>query len=314
MFALGSRMIEARSELVSRMRTSAPGSKAQKSNSARVLSRRSRAVLHVRSAAEVEILRAQLHRFTLGKRVDAVHVPEAFLRNLPPRPQALLHGSRVAAVRRLVTWLAIELDTGLALGLHLGQGGTLSWGETEDQEALTLHLEHGKSLLAILPSADDLHLLPAHGFARLPAVKRLGTDVLSADFTLDALCRCLARAQKRALRSALLDQRLLAGLDSWLVDEILLRARLHPQTRATQLTPAQRRTLFETTVTVLRLVIERGGCAATGFVDLQGRSGTFEPVGYGAYRRHCPVCTTTLVGIRCGRRPAVLCPTCQGLP
>ncbi|MDZ7337690.1 MAG: hypothetical protein ONB30_04045 [candidate division KSB1 bacterium] len=270
------------------------------------------------SAPEVEILRDQLQRRILGKTVATIHVPERFLKHLPPRPEALLQGSRGAGVRRIATWLALDLDTGLSLVLALAQGGALAWREEAsdggDEHLLRVHFAHARTLLAALPMTEAVALVPAQRFPVLPAVKKLGPDVLSTGFSLQALNATLARARSRPLRSLLLDQRKIAGLDAWLADEILLRAGLHPCTPSGRLTPQQARGLFEAICTVLRQVLQRGGSAATGFLDLEGRKGTFEPVGWGEHRCTCPVCGTSLARALCGRRRAILCPTCQGLP
>ena len=59
------------------------------------------------------------------------------------------------------------------------------------------------------------------------AAKKLGPDALD-DLTLAHLTAALARRKSALLKSALLDQRLTAGLGNWIVDEVLFQARPAP--------------------------------------------------------------------------------------
>jgi formamidopyrimidine-DNA glycosylase len=70
----------------------------------------------------------------------------------------------------------------------------------------------------------------------------LGPDAATLDS--DQLQELLSR-RRGAIKAALMDQRLLAGVGNLLSDEILWRARIHPGTAVGTLTGARRRRLYE---------------------------------------------------------------------
>jgi formamidopyrimidine-DNA glycosylase len=73
---------------------------------------------------------------------------------------------------------------------------------------------------------------------RYPALSAMGPEPLSAEFDAETLARA-CRGKKVALKLALLDQRVVAGLGNIYASEALHRARLSPRRRASTIaTPA----------------------------------------------------------------------------
>ncbi|MBC7187632.1 MAG: hypothetical protein H5U38_11410 [Calditrichaeota bacterium] len=270
-----------------------------------------------RSAAEVAILANQLRAHALGKKVVQAWFPQGWAGELPPRPEALVRHSRVAGVDHCATCLTIDFDTGLSMVVQLAKGGSARWvagpEPTREDEQMVVRFERDTWLLVKVEGPRATKLLPSANLRRLPPLKGLGPDVLSAEFTLEVLRAALGKAGARMVRPLLLDQRRIAGLDEPLVDEILLRARIHPRTEARRLSAEQQRGLFEAIREVLRQAMEQGGSATTGFVDLHGKRGRFRSAGWDARIRTCWRCGTPLARQLCARRPCFLCPLCQEL-
>jgi formamidopyrimidine-DNA glycosylase len=116
--------------------------------------------------------------------------------------------------------------------------------------------------------------------------------------------RTLATPRRHgSLKSALMDQTMIAGLGNLLVDEILWRARLNPSWRAAQLDRESVRTLYRATRTVLRQSMKYGRVPGKrGW--LTGRRDEPDP--------SCPRCGAGLRRSRVGGRSTVWCPRCQG--
>ena len=93
------------------------------------------------------------------------------------------------------------------------------------------------------------------------ALKSLGTEPLSEDFTSEILAQSLA-GRKSPIKQVLLNQEVIAGLGNIYADEALYYASIHPLRRANSLTPAEVHLLHEGIVSVLTLGIEHGGTSS----------------------------------------------------
>lgn len=118
------------------------------------------------------------------------------------------------------------------------------------------------------------------------------------------------RLQRRriAVKQALLDQRVVAGLGNIYVDEALHRARIHPGRPAASLDRAEIARLHEAISWALDRGIEQGGAAIRrgrayprdGFPAIHARKD--EP---------CATCGTPIVKVHLGGRGTYFCPVCQ---
>jgi formamidopyrimidine-DNA glycosylase len=108
----------------------------------------------------------------------------------------------------------------------------------------------------------------------------------------------------------LLDQGFIAGMGNIYTDEALNMAKIHPQTRADQLTAEQAALLLDAMRQVLRIGIQRNGAS----IDWVYRGGEFQNY-FRVYQRTgepCPECGTPVERIVVGQRGTHFCPECQG--
>jgi formamidopyrimidine-DNA glycosylase len=117
----------------------------------------------------------------------------------------------------------------------------------------------------------------------ITGLSRLGPEPLEAGFDTAHLARGL-RGSKRAIKSALLDQSLVAGVGNIYADESLFAAGIHPQTPAGDLTPAQLARIRDALVCVLEMSIGAGGTTFSDFRDLKGTNGNYGGMAW-VYRR-----------------------------
>jgi formamidopyrimidine-DNA glycosylase len=130
----------------------------------------------------------------------------------------------------------------------------------------------------------------------------LGPDAL--DLTRERFEELLwgPNPRRRSLKSALMDQTVIAGLGNLLVDEIAWRARVRPGTALQRLGPERRDRLYDCMTAVLRDSIPHGRIPPepdwlTGARD--DRPGA------------CPRCGTTLRRATIAGRTTCWCPACQ---
>jgi formamidopyrimidine-DNA glycosylase len=102
-----------------------------------------------------------------------------------------------------------------------------------------------------------------------------------------------------------MDQTVIAGLGNLLVDEILWRARLHPQQKPARLDSRQWGRLHRSMGQVLRGSVKVGR-VPTRRSWLTGVRDKDDPV--------CPRCGAGLRRLRIGGRTTALCPRCQPAP
>jgi formamidopyrimidine-DNA glycosylase len=144
------------------------------------------------------------------------------------------------------------------------------------------------------------------------ALKNLGTEPLSEDFTLEILAKSLA-ARNSPIKQVLLNQEIVAGLGNIYADEALYYASIHPLRRANSLTSAEVQLLHEGIVSVLTLSIEHGGTSFSEYRDLWGEAGdNYNHVRvYHQQGKPCPRCGTPIERIVVAQRSTHFCPHCQ---
>ena len=147
---------------------------------------------------------------------------------------------------------------------------------------------------------------------QITGLKRLGPEPFDPEFNADYLHRTL-RASQRPIKSALLDQSLVAGVGNIYADESLFESGIRPHTPAKRLDPKHLERLRQALVRVLEASIGAGGTTFSDFRDLSGTNGNYGGVAL-VYRRNgqpCHRCGTPILRDRIGGRSSHWCPHCQ---
>lgn len=252
-------------------------------------------------------------------RADMVHPPACAL-------AARLTGHIIKSIHRRAKRIIFTLADGSRFYIHLGMTGrlTLEPPDAPIQKHTHFILEIGCRIASATAKRDAqnsdtrLHL-------RLRDVRRFGgifwlgtkptdTNLGPEPLTLrtSQLTPRLARTT-RAIKNALLDQKLIAGLGNIYVDESLHAAQIHPLTPANRLTPAQIARLTRSIKQVLKQALRHRGSTLRDYVDAEGGKGAFQKL-HRAYDREglpCPRCKTLIKRIVLGGRSTCFCPRCQ---
>jgi formamidopyrimidine-DNA glycosylase len=216
----------------------------------------------------------------------------------------------VDSVTRRAKRIVFALDNGCRFYIHLGMTGRLT---VEPQAAPVLPHTH---LVIALGGRLQLRFRDVRRFGR---VCWMGTDAADGDLGPEPLetgaaelAARLART-RRAIKTALLDQRLIAGLGNIYVDESLFAAGIHPQTQANRLSPEQVRRLSRSIKQTLRQAINHRGSTLRDYVDADGNAGGFQRLHrvYGREGEPCRTCKTAIQRIVLGGRSTHFCPSCQ---
>jgi formamidopyrimidine-DNA glycosylase len=249
-----------------------------------------------------------------GQPLQSVRVRgTAFVLRTTDPPLASVEGRTVRELRRVGKRIALGLDGGLWLVIHLMIAGRLHWrpagvalsGRNDlaafDFPTGTLVLtEAGKKRRA------SLHVLA--GEDALEALDPGGIDVFAAD--LEAFRRALT-LENRTLKRALTDPRILSGIGNAYSDEILHAAKLSPIALTQRLKPEEWERLFAATRATLRLWIDRlTGEAAAGFPE-HVTAFRKDMAVHGKFEQPCPVCGEPVQRIRYADNETNYCARCQ---
>lgn len=281
---------------------------------------------------EVETIRRIVERELVGKTVSDVEstLPK-LLRDSPVGSLQPLIGVSVVAARRRAKVLVIDFSAGLSLMVHFKLAGQLAVILPDGRRAIAGHpvpdpagpYPHKTTHLTMI-FADGTRMLYSDvrqfGWLRLMPTEVTSAALQAFDFGPEAVGEdriSIEQLRDRLVRrtipikSALLDQSILAGLGNIYVDEALHGAMIHPLRPANTLTADELGRLYPAIAWALERGIEQGGAKIVhnraypidGFPQVHARAG-----------ERCPVCGTTVIKIRVGTRGTYLCPVCQPDP
>jgi formamidopyrimidine-DNA glycosylase len=123
----------------------------------------------------------------------------------------------------------------------------------------------------------------------------------------------LFRGRKLAIKAALLNQTLLAGVGNIYADESLFRAGIRPRRRAGKLTRLELERLRKALKDVLEHAIRLGGSSVSDYVDADGAKGFFQ-LEHNVYQRTgepCRNCGSEIKRIVVAGRSTHYCAHCQ---
>lgn len=265
---------------------------------------------------EVETIRRHLDATLPGRHIDAVvHLDARMVKRSRLDAAAIarrLTGAHFTRVARAGKFLGLYIGSGGALLLHLGMSGQLI---LEPSSIVVRPHTH----LRIRLADDELRLVDPRRFGRIAWVERLGgrdlrvgIDPLSRRFGGQTLRRLLA-GRKVAVKTALMNQTLVAGLGNIYVDEALFLAWLHPMRTAGSLSIDEAARLARAIRKVLRRSLEHRGTSFSDYVDALGHPGANQGYlqVYGRQGLPCVRCKTPIVRIVVGGRSSHICPVCQ---
>ncbi|WP_433601275.1 Fpg/Nei family DNA glycosylase [Nocardia sp. CA-135953] len=268
---------------------------------------------------EVEALAQFLREHAVGAVVGRVDVAALSAVKTFDPPVTALSGRDVSGAGRWGKFLGMECD-GLWLITHLSRGGWLRW---IDEPSRTPPKPGGKSPLALrvnfftqegmTPAFD---LTEAGTKKRLavyivddpklvPGISRLGPDAL--EVTEEQFGEILHGASQR-IKTAIVDQTLLAGIGNAYSDEILHTAEISPFANTKTMSAETISVLYEAMRSVLADAVQRSVGQDAARLKGEKRSGMRVHARTGL---PCPVCGDTVREVAYAERSFQYCPTCQ---
>ncbi|NOX61064.1 MAG: bifunctional DNA-formamidopyrimidine glycosylase/DNA-(apurinic or apyrimidinic site) lyase [Chloroflexi bacterium] len=228
---------------------------------------------------------------------------------------AAVRGRRVVQTSRRGKYMLFQLDDACWLIMHLRMTGNMRVVFREEpvqpHDRLVFHLENGR----------DWRFNDTRKFGRAylvsdpdEVVGKLGPEPLDESFSAAYFIEKLA-GRRAAIKTLLLDQRIVAGVGNIYADEALFRARVHPLRAAGSLQPREIAALVDAVKGVIAQALDEMGTTLRDYRRPDGSVGEFQN-SLQVFRRTgrpCPRCGAMIERIVVGGRATHFCPVEQRL-
>lgn len=270
---------------------------------------------------EVEVLRKDLEKDVVGKRVKDVTVRTASLvgrhRNRPEFIKALT-GRKIEGITRRGTALVFELDEDAAMVVLLGSAGTLSRETASEEAGRNTHLvatfTTGGALHVVDGAKDgEVFIVSREEAESLPELTFTGIDPLTDTFTWPSFNQEL-KTRAAPLKEVLVDSSFIVGLGDLYSDEILWAAGLSGGRGSAGLSSQEVRRLYRAVQEILQEAVKQGGTGddpnESGSDEFEGEYGEFLKV-HDREDQPCPRCRQPILRGPVAGRDSFYCGNCQ---
>ncbi len=270
---------------------------------------------------EVETVRQTLKRQILNKTITRVEVfyPKMLEDTNINDFKSLLVGQTFKDISRYGKYLFFILDDYIIIS-HLRMEGKFFIKNIDDVISTHEHIiftlndeisfryhdtrRFGKMTLLKTSKLEDA--------LNYPSIKKLGKEANDESFSKEELY-ALLKNKNMPIKTALLNQEIIAGLGNIYVDEVCFISKLHPKTLAKTLTIDDAKNILEASRITLAKAIKAGGTTIRSYTSSLGVTGLFqlELLVHSKENEPCPICKTPIRKIFVGGRGTYFCPNCQ---
>lgn len=260
---------------------------------------------------EVEIACRNLEAWWQGRAAtDVVVVDEKPLRDTEPDILVAALAQRAERIDRHGKYTVVHLADGSTLIVHFRMTGKIvRCDEPKPKYARLAWKVDGTGWLVFKDQRrlGTVRLLAPGEFAEYEPIQKMGPDAL--EVTGERLRERLPA--RRMIKTALMDQEVIAGLGNIAAIEIMWRMGLAPRTKCGALSDAQYDELAETIVEFLEYVIAVEQGDEVVYLEESRADNPFDV--YGREGEDCPRCGTKIERVKVGGRSSYYCPICQPL-
>ena len=270
---------------------------------------------------EVETVRLGLEKHVVGKTVLATKQlhPRA-LRVDSLNTLKIFKGAKIKAVKRRGKFMWLEFNRPEVLVAHLGMSGQFKiqkeGSENESHLRANFTLSNGREMRFVDQRTFGwlaVDLLES-GIPRLAS--HIARDPFDPEFDKRSVVKQIAN-KRGQIKKVILDQEVISGIGNIYADEALWRAKIHPETIASDLSSTQILNLITAATKIMERALAAGGTSFDElYINVNGESGYFERslAVYGREGEPCrrtPRCGEKIIRIAFANRSSRLCPACQ---
>ncbi len=266
---------------------------------------------------EVETVRKKLLTRLKNKKIKSVNIiyPNIFFGQDIEKIKENIKNQTINDIKRKGKWLIFELDDYYLLS-HLRMEGKYLYRNIDEK------IEKHEHVIFNINDEFELRYKDTRKFGRMYLVdktkinesplKDVGPDPWDEKLTTNYL-KEKYNNKKIPIKTALLDQSIIAGIGNIYADEILFLSKIHPLRKCGSLNDKELESIIENTKKVLEKAIEEGGTTIRSYTSEEGVTGLFQNELYVHQREkeECRICKTIIKKIRVGQRGTYYCEKCQ---
>ena len=265
---------------------------------------------------EVETVKNGLKKKVLNKKITNCKILYPGIIAYPDKITFIknITNETIKDITRKGKFLIFELDNYYLIS-HLRMEGKYFIKKTNDE--LTKH-DH---IVFTLDNQEELRYNDTRKFGKMHLVKKdelnltplvnLGLEPWDNNLTKEYLKEKLNK--KKAIKTLLLDQSIIAGIGNIYADEILFLSKINPETSGSNLTYKNIEDIIKYTQIILKKAIELGGTTIHTYKAVDGITGRFqqELLVHNKKGEKCPSCNQEIIKIVVNGRGTYYCKNCQ---
>lgn len=275
---------------------------------------------------EVESVKNGLAPILIGQTIAQIDLHRAGLRiPFPVGMDKALKGARIVSLVRRAKYILMQTSAKKTLILHLGMSGRIFAKEDiksytpAKHDHLVIRLSNGAGMVFNDARRFGIVYMVEEGAVEShPAISLLGPEPLAEDFTGNILLEKLS-GKSMAVKVALMDQRVVAGIGNIYASEALFEAGIDPTRAAGGMNAKEAKLLVAKIQRILNAAILSGGSTLRDYRKSDGSLGEFQHRFhvYGKEGEPCPRCAkdgkskSVIQKIVQGGRATFFCHRCQ---
>lgn len=265
---------------------------------------------------EVQTIVNELESSLPGRVIVSCNIlRDSIVRGSPQRFAEQVKNRSIDRVERLGKYILINLSADYEILTHLRMTGKFIL----DAGKKSIH-KHDRVIFG-LDNRQKLIFSDMRCFGTLeliqnrkshPGLNRLGMDPWNRRLTGRHLQKKL-KSRTIPIKTALLDQKIIAGLGNIYASEILFDVGLDPATPANGLSVNHLTDIIRSTRKILKLAMKYNGTSISDYRRIDEKQGMFQNFlkVYGKENQKCIHCSSRIVKIVQNQRSTFLCPQCQ---
>lgn len=250
-------------------------------------------------------------------------------------------GQKILNVERRAKYILINLENGFTMVIHMKMTGHLMYGKYKHDEKYNgrewswvpvsktspLNDRYNRHIHVVFTLSNKNHLVfcDSRKFGTIVVQKtstlhtdklaHLGPEPLEKFFTLNNFKERVMKSPTRAIKTVLMDQKIIAGIGNIYSDEMLHLAHILPTRLPTNIKESEWKLLFKSMKDVLKKGINFGGDSMSDYRNIEGLRGNFQKkhLVYLRTKEKCFTkgCKGIIVKKKIGGRSAHYCSVCQ---
>ena len=211
-------------------------------------------------------------------------------------------------------WLVFHLEKDYLL-IHLRMEGKFFFRTKNDEknkhEHVFFNLEDNTQLrFADVRKFGKMHLIPKDKIEQIGPLKELGLEYDDKNLTNTYLKKKLSK-KSIPIKTALLDQTIIAGIGNIYDDEILFMSHINPYKKACDISLKKCTDIINNTRIVLEEAIKKGGSTIKSYTSAEGVHGLFQEELLVHTKKICPNCGNEIKKEMIRGRGTYFCKKCQ---